>query len=112
MIDKCTVHRPGTKITDPTTGKVSRPMEPIYDGRCEFQQTVAQSTEAEAGEHQFTVQDIMWKTPVAAGPFQIGDVVKVTSSAEDPHLAGRQFRVSELFFKTYATAQRSKVEGI
>lgn len=112
MIDTCTVHRLGPKVTNPANGKVAREQTPIYDGRCEFQQTVAQSAEAEAGEHQFTTQDAVWKTPVGAGPFKIDDVVKVTAAGEDPQLTGRAFRVTELFNKTYATAQRSRVEEV
>ncbi|KQR02485.1 hypothetical protein ASF72_10650 [Arthrobacter sp. Leaf141] len=112
MIDRCTVHRPGAKTTDPANGKVTRAMDEIYVGRCEFQQTVAQSTESEAGEHEFTAQDTVWKTPVGAGPFKINDVVKVTAAPEDPQLIGRTFRVTELFNKTYATAQRSRVEEL
>jgi hypothetical protein len=112
MIDACTVHRPGDPVTNPVTGKVTRPEEPIYTGPCQFQQTIAQAAESEAGEHEYTTQDVVWKTPVTAGPFQVNDVVRVTASGEDPHMVGGVYRVTDLFNKTYATSQRCRVEVV
>ncbi|WP_426302768.1 DUF6093 family protein [Arthrobacter sp. R-11] len=112
MIDVCDVGRPGAPVTDPVTGKVTRPLAPVYSGRCEFQQTLAQASTAASGEHEFSVQDIIWKTPVGAGPFEVDDVITVTTAAEDGQLLGRVYRVTELFHKTYATAQRCRVEEV
>ena len=112
MLDTCTVGRPGAPVTDPVTGQVTTPLTPIYSGKCKFQQTLAQSSNPVAGEHQFTVQDVRWDTPVGAGPFLVDDVVTATAVALDPGLAGAVFRVTDPFHKTAATAQRTRVERV
>lgn len=112
MVDACTVHRPGAPVTDPVSGAVTTPLTLVYTGKCKFQQTLAQSSNPVAGEHQFTVQDVRWDTPVGVGPFQVDDVVTVTGAALDPDLAGKVFRVTDPFHKTGATAQRTRVEAV
>ena len=112
MLDTCTVGRPGAPVTDPNTGAVTTPLTTIYTGKCKFQQTLAQSSNPVAGEHQFTVQDVRWDTPVGAGPFLVDDVVTVTAAALDPDLTGKVFRVTDPFHKTGATAQRTRVKEV
>lgn len=110
MTDACAVVRPGTKpVTDPVTGKVTRPSSPVYSGRCRLQQSLAQATTQEAGEHVYTEQGIRWDTPVGSGPFKIGDMVAITASELDGQLVDKVFRVEELFNKSQATAQRCRV---
>lgn len=109
MLDTCTVHRPGEPVTDPGTGVVTTPLTLVYTGKCKFQQTLAQSSNPVAGGHQFTVQDTRWDTPVGVGPFLVDDVVTATASLLDPDLVGSVFRVTDLFHKTAATAQRTRV---
>jgi len=111
MIDTCVVHRPGEPFTD-EDGNVTASLTLLYTGACKIQQTLAQSSNPEAGGHQFTVQDTRWDTPVVAGPFDVGDVVTVVGAVLDPQLVGRVFRVTEPFHKTGATAQRTRVEEI
>lgn len=112
MIDVCRVHRPGPAVTDPVTAKVTAPLVLIYEGKCKIQQTLAQSSNPEAGGHQFTVQDTRWDTPVSVGRFMVGDVVTVDYCELDPQLVGRVFRVKELFHKSMATAQRTRAEEV
>ena len=112
MQDTCTVHRPGAPVTDPETGVVSPSLTLVYTGPCKVQQTISQASNPVAGGHQFTVQDVRWDTPVTAGPFAVDDVVTMTSSALDPQLAGRVFRVIETFHKSGATAQRTRVSEV
>ena len=118
MLDACTVHRPGAPVTDPETGAVTPSLTLIYgpespeEGKCKIQQTVAQSANPTAGGHSFTVQDSRVDFPVSAGPFAVDDVVTMTASVLDPQLVGRAFRVVELFHKSYATAQRTRVEEV
>ena len=110
MKDICTVSRPGTKpVTDPVTGKVSRSSTPVYTGKCRLQQTLAQASTQEAGEHQFTEQGLQWQTPVGSGPFKIGDIITMTASELDSQLVGKTYRVEQLFNKSQATAQRCRV---
>ena len=112
MLDTCTVHRPGAPVTDPDTGAVTPSLTLIYTGKCKVQQTIAQSSNPTAGGHSFTVQSTRWDTPVSAGPFAVNDVVTMTSGELDPQLIGRVFRVVELFHKSMATAQRTRVEEV
>lgn len=111
MVDACTVHRPGAPVTD-ADGNVTASLTLVYTGMCKVQQTIAQSSNPTAGGHSFTVQDSRVDLPVTAGPLLVSDVVTLTASVLDPQLVGRKFRVVELFHKTYATAQRIRVEEV
>jgi hypothetical protein len=111
MLDTCTVHRPGEPVTD-GDGNVSPSLTLLYTGPCKIQQTLAQSSNPEAGGHQFTVQDTRWDTPVAAGVFAVNDVVTIVDAVLDPQLTGRVYRVTDPFHKTGATAQRTRVSEV
>lgn len=112
MVDKCTISRQSGSATDPDTGKVTPTFTAVYSGKCQVQQTIAQSSNPEAGGHQFTVQDLVLKVPVSVTGIQIGDTVTMSSAELDPELVGRVFRVSDLFHKTYATSRRLRVEEV
>jgi hypothetical protein len=112
MIDTCTVTRLGDPITDPETGNVTPGSTFVYSGPCKVQQTISQASNPSAGGHSFTVQDSRVDFPVTAGPLLVDDVVKITASALDPQLVGREMRVVELFHKSFATAQRTRVEEV
>lgn len=112
MLDSCTVTRPGPVVTDPVTGAVTPSSTPVYAGPCKVQQTISQASSPSAGLHSFTVQDSRVDFPVAAGPLAVDDVVTITSAVLDPQLVGSVFRVVELFHKSMATAQRTRVEQI
>lgn len=110
MNDTCSVARPNPKpTTDPVTGKVTRSSTPVYTGKCRLQQSLAQASTQEAGEHVFTEQGIRWDTPVGSGPFKVGDMVTMTASELDGQLVGKVYRVEQLFNKSQATAQRCRV---
>ena len=112
MVDACTIRRQIGSTTDPETGKVTPTFDPVYSGKCQVQQTIAQSSNPEAGGHQFTVQELVLKVPVAVTGIEIGDTVTMTAAALDVELAGRVFRVSDLFHKTYPTSRRLRVEEV
>lgn len=112
MLDACTVQRPGVPVTDPETGVVAPGLTLIYTGKCKVQRTISQASNPTAGGHSFTVQDSRVDFPVSVGPFAVDDVVTLTASTLDTQLVGRAFRVVELFHKSYATAQRTRVEEI
>jgi hypothetical protein len=109
MVDACTVQRSSGTVTNPDTGVVYPNLSTVYAGKCKIQQTLAQSSNPVAAEHQYTVQDTRWDTPVAAGPFLVGDVVTMDAAALDAQIVGRTFRVVETFHKSGATAQRTRV---
>lgn len=112
MLDACVVHRQGDLVTDPNTGAVTRSRDVVYEGKCKLQQTLAQGRNPTAGEHEFTVQEIRWDTPVGSGPFHVDDLVTMTAAELDEQLVGREYRVSGRFNKSAATAQRIRVEEV
>lgn len=112
MLDSCKVERPGDPVTDQESGTVTPSMSPVYAGKCKVQQTMSQGANPSAGSHAFTIQDSRVDFPVSAGPLMVDDVVTITASELDPQLVGTVFRVSELFHKTYATAQRTRVDEV
>ena len=112
MVDACEVHRLGPQVTDYFTGQVTNTRTLVYSGACKLQQTISQASNPSSGGHAFTVQDVRWDTPVTAGPFLVDDEVTVTAAGLDAQLVGRVYRVSELFHKSGATAQRVRVEEI
>lgn len=121
MFDVCTVGRPGKAVTD-LVGKVTTPLTPAYPtaveraegnpGRCKVQQTISQASNPVAGGHLFTIQDARLDFPVSAGPFQVGDVVTMTSSLKSPHMVGNIYTVDEIYEKSYLTAQRLRVKQV
>lgn len=112
MVDACDVMRPGEPVTDPETGEVTPSSTFVYSGPCKVQQTISQASNPTAGSHQFTVLDSRVDFPVSAGPLRVDDVVTMTASVLDPQLVGSVFRVVELFHKSMATAQRTRVEQV
>lgn len=112
MVDSCAVSRPGDPFTDPETGVVAPSSVPVYSGACKVQAAGAQGGNPVAGGHLFSTLDSRVDFPVEAGPFQVDDVVTVTASLLDPFSSGRVFRVTEVLRKSFATAQRCKVEEV
>lgn len=112
FIDTYMVTRPGELVTDPDTGEVKNEAMEVYTGKGKIQVNAASNETPEAGGHQFTVQTMSLHLPVTAGPFQISDTVTVLASPLDPHRVGHQFRITALHDKTFATAQRLKVEQV
>lgn len=112
MVDECAVSRPGEPFTDPESGVVSPSSVPVYSGACKVQAAGAQSANPVAGGHLFSTLDSRVDFPVEAGPFQVDDVVTITASLLDPLQVGRVFRVTEVLRKSFATAQRCRVEEV
>lgn len=112
MLDTCAITRPGAPVTNLSTGVVTVPTVAVYSGKCKVQQTVSQASNPTAGGHQFTVQDARLDLPVSAGPVRVDDAVTLNSAVLDSQLVGRVYRVIEVFHKSFATAQRTRVEEI
>ncbi len=122
--DTCTINRPGAAVTDPDTGEVTAPLVLVYAGPCKVQQTIAQSSNPTAGGHSFTVQSARLDVPTWVTGVQVGDLAVAsfldTATYPDGTFPGDDvypgavreltFRVVELFEKSYATAQRLRVE--
>ncbi|MGG5172673.1 DUF6093 family protein [Pseudarthrobacter sp. J1738] len=112
FIDTYKVERPGEPVTDPDTGVVSPGLTLIWTGKGKVQVNAPAASTPLAGSHEFTVQSMSLHLPVNAGPFGIGDVATVVASPLDPGRIGNKLRITALFDKTYATAQRLKVEQV
>jgi hypothetical protein len=112
MVDECKIHRPGDRQLDENTGQFADTSDPVYEGVCKFQATLAAGKSPLAGSYEFTVQELRLDLPVSAGPVAVDDVVTVTASVFDAQLVGRVYRVVELFHKSFATAQRCRVEEV
>ena len=112
MLDTCKVERPGKAVPD-GRGGTTRPMTLLYEGKCKAQHPPqAFETTPEAGGHEFSVQSAQIHLPVGAVGARVNDVITVTASAHDPHLAGRTFRVSSPPAKSFASADRLGVVEI
>lgn len=112
MVDTCIIDRPGEPVTDPDSGAVTPSHTLVYEGKCKVQQTQAQASSPEAGGAVFTVQTSRLDLPVGAGPIETGDRIRITGARFDPALLGSEFRVTELFKKSWPTAQRIPVEEL
>jgi hypothetical protein len=117
MVDRCIVNRgpygPGT--FDPGTGTYTPGAAvEIYAGVCEVQvDGRLVGREIDAGETELTTMRLTVKLPVvASADVQVDDEVLITSSAHDPGLVGKSFRVTALHNKTFATARRLQVEEV
>jgi hypothetical protein len=106
MVDGCTIDRIGPAVTDRVTGKVTASRNRLYDGKCKIQTSSAQEQVQESGAHDATVQRYRVDVPVESYEPQVGDLVTVMTAALDMFLVGREFRVTALLHKTYATAYR------
>lgn len=112
MVDSCIVDRPGEAVTDPDSGVVSPSYSPVYEGKCKVQLTASQAGSPEAGGAVFNVQRARVDLPVGVGPIETGDRVRLTAGRFNPALVGNVYRVTELFEKSWPTAQRIPVEEL
>lgn len=112
MVDTCTI-RYTTGFTTNAEG-IDSPTygSPVYSGKCRVQTKIARVQEANAAEHQFTLQRSELHLPVSAGPVKVNAVVQITSSAVAPHLVGKIYRVAGTQPKTFESAQRVHVEEV
>jgi len=113
MIDTCAVC-PVTGVSEstgaPTLGA------PVYTGKCKFQTTEGQVSTPEAGGATYTVLSGRLHVPVAAfaNPAPGVDLVaSCVTSALDPDMPGRMFRVtSPTPPKSLATAHRLPIQEV
>lgn len=117
MVDSCTIKRKTGSGINPTTGAREDTFSTVYSGKCEVQLRDSLGVEATAGDRELIVVRFVLKIPMAAtspdgSTYQpaVSDIATLTASSLDPALLGRNFRVRELFHKTFATARRLVVE--
>lgn len=124
MVDRCVVRRKtGEQVTDDEGRVVDETVQvypnpewpvghPWVAGPCQVQTYEAQETAADVAGADITTQRYKLKVPVGAGPFRVDDLVTVTATEYDPLLVGRTQRVTGLFNKSIASAQRLQVEVV
>lgn len=113
MIDRARVDRPDGETTDPESGVVLPTLAPVETSvACKVQSVQAQAAVSNAGEDQFTVEQLVWQAPFGSGPYQVGDVITYLECPLDPVMVGSVYRITELARKSYKTAQRFNVEVI
>ena len=111
MVDRCDIGRPGEPVTDPETGKVTVPVEPVYSGRCKLQGRSAWPSTPDAGDHAWTLVTIEVHIPATTTGVRTGDIVEITRSI-DPTNLGRRFLVKSADLATFRTAVRLLVEEV
>ena len=112
MVDTATItrHVDGWVI-DPETGyEVPAPPLTVYEGKAKVASYQPYETAPDVGGQTVVTQRYYVHVPVTAGPFEVGDLVTITASANAPSTTGRTFRVAGLHEKTWQTAQRLLVD--
>lgn len=110
MVDTCTITRADPDapwVPDPETGyDVPPPPATVYEGRCKVATYEPYEATPDVGGKTVVQQRYSIHVPVSAGPFEVGDLVTITGSANLPATTGRTFRIAGLHEKTWQTAQR------
>jgi hypothetical protein len=105
MADACTITRSGAPVTD-ANGDVTNTPATIYTGKCRVQQHQATADEKDIGEDNLLLLRIEVQLPMTVTGLEVGDIITISTSAYDPDLPGRVFRIHDLAHKTEATARR------
>ena len=103
----------GTPVTDPETGKVTRPYSIAYEGRAKVAAYEAFEQVKDVAGSQQTLSRTRVDFPVGSFAVLPGDEVHVISDSADPMLAGKVLRVTvPAPYKSHATALRCFVEEV
>lgn len=96
---------------DPDTGQYApAPGALKYSGKAKAQTADALGNDRAAGDRAVMVTRFEVHLPISAPAADVDDIWTFTSSAHDPQLVGRRFRVASLMHKSYPTARRLAVE--
>lgn len=114
MVDTCTVRRVTGEAIDDFSGTITKTyLSPDpYAGKCRVKQVQALPETHEAGEDYVTLSRLQLQLPVAAVGVQVGDEVHMTSSLNDPELAGKVLRIRGTAEGTEITARRFEVTEV
>lgn len=86
-----------------------RTLVAIYEGRARVKFPSASAYNAAPGGQQLAITNIVLAVPSGSPVFPTGSVVRVDSSADDPALAGRRFRIKGPAQAGQTTAHRYPV---
>jgi hypothetical protein len=98
----------GSPTLDEATGALVHPLPiDVYAGKALVNVATTRGERTTIrGSEQETLTDFQVSVPLAAGPFQIGDEVVVTSSRADPHMVGMKLWVDRTATGSYVSRQR------
>lgn len=113
MRDTCRITRPGTKVWDEATLTYTDSNTAVYEGKCGLLNPYRAPTTATTPGQAQTVQMARLSLPVATSTgIKEGDVVEYLTSASDPDLPGRHFKVIGGAHQSDATARRVPIEEV
>lgn len=94
MTSTCTITRLGAPVTDPDSGKVTRPSTPIYAGMCRVKPPRSRSRGRTAHIAGVEIDPELFQVsvPFAVTGIRVNDQVFIDTSP-DPDLPGRKFYV-------------------
>lgn len=112
MRDTCRIERDSSDewVITPNGREVPAPSVVVYEGPCKIATYQSYEQNPEVAGMTETLQRYAVHVPVAAGPFEVGDLITIAASAHRPSSTGRTFRVAALHEKTWQTAQRLLVD--
>lgn len=111
MVDACIVRRQTGQNREATGEAVPVYGQTVYAGRCRLQLRGLAGQNMDVGEQRVDLLRAELQLPIAVTGLAVDDRVEITASL-DPDLAGRLFRLSDLFHKTHATARRVMIEEV
>src|SRR5690606_3514297 len=110
MVDEVAVYRlTGGVEFDEGSGKEVETRELLFTSKCKFsslEQPTPVMQELAAGESVFIIAKASMHLPVGAPATKPDDIAVVTRAEGNPQLLGREFRITGLADKTYASARR------
>lgn len=110
MVDECVVKR-ATGETELVDYEPVPVYETLYEGRCKIGGDRPHETPVIVGAAaSVIVQRHIVHLPVAAGPFDDGDVVTITAALTQPHLVGNVYRIAGADERSLQTSQRMYVD--
>ena len=112
MADTCTIRRVAGETTDDFSGVITPSYTVIYTGKCRVKQTVALPETHDAGEDYVTLSRMQLQVPVAAVGAQVGDEATITTSVNDPDLAGKVLLIRGVAQGSEITARRFEVTEV
>ena len=113
MKDTCHITRPGPNVWDELTMLYTPSSINVYEGKCGLLNPYRAPTTASTPGQAQTVQMARLSLPVASSTgIKEGDVVEYLTSASDPDLPGKKFKVIGGAHQSDATARRVPVEEV
>ena len=103
------VKRPGP-VTENPDGTVTPSWTLVDSGKGRISGDRPYESNPEAGGHVETVQRYILSKPIGTGPYEVGDVAKVTAEPNNPALVGRYYRIAGPDVRSQQTATRMFIE--